>query len=221
MPHSARVLLALAALLAVGCAGSGVERARLDPNAKPALVTAPFGDLVEQWVDVPGSLWVRRPRPDLSSYRAMRIAPPTVFYDASVSPPFLSDHGQLLRSLTGAVRASMRLSLPLPETQRGGEGVLRVEAEVTDLEFDRSKSTNARVTSIVQPGRNATFVLQLADDALGTPLVRIAVKRPMPGGIFTGPWSPDIDRASELFREFARDAHVSLGHVVRPPAAPE
>jgi hypothetical protein len=223
MPRLALALLAVVALGAAGCAGDSLhtQRISVDPAAKPALVTAPFGDLVEQWVDVPGSLFVRRPRPDLGSYHAMRIARPTIFYDRGVTAPLVTDHSLLMRSLEAVVRGEMHHSLPLPETKRAGEGVLRVEAEVTDLEFDRSRATNSRVTSIVQPGRTATFVLQLSDDAAGTPLVRIAVKRPMPGGIFTGPWSPDIDRAVLLFREFAHDAHDSLGHVVRPPAAPE
>ena len=92
---------------------------------------------------------------------------------------------------------------------------------MTDLEFDRARATNSRVTSIIQPGRAATFVLQLSDDATGVPLVRIAGRRPMPGGIFTGPWAPDIDRATQLFRAFAKDARESLAHVVRPAAAPE
>jgi hypothetical protein len=220
MPHPlARALLLLSALALAGCSVPSNERIRIDPNAKPTLVTAPFGDLIEQWVDTPGALYVRRPRPDLGAYRAMRFERPALFYDASLTPPLVSDHSLLLRALEEAVRDQLTLSIPLPVTRDRGAGVLRVDSEVTDLEFDRTKATNSRVTSIIQPGRSATFVLQLADDATGTPLVRIAARRPMPGGIFTGPWAPDIDRATQLFRMFARDARDSLAHVVRPVAA--
>lgn len=209
------------ALAAAACAAppSG-PRVELDPAAVPVLVNAPFGDLVEQWVDAPGSLFVRRPRPDLGAYRALRFEQPALHYLRGVTPPLVSDHTLLVRSLGGAVREQISAAVPLPETSERGAGVLRVSAEVTDLEFDRARATNARVTSIIQPGATATFVLQLADDASGTPLVRVAARRPIPGGIYTGPWSPDIDRATQLFRSFARDARQSLAHVVRPPAPP-
>jgi hypothetical protein len=216
-----RTLLLTLALAA--CAGerTPLERVEIDPAALPTLVTAPFGDLVEQWVDAPGSLFVRRPRPDLSTYRALRFERPALFYERSVTPPLVSDHSLLLRALDTAVRDQIAASIPLPETRASGASVLRVSSEVTQLEFDRAKATNSRVTSIIQPGHTATFVLQLSDDATGVPLVRIATRRPMPGGIFTGPWAPDIDRAVQLFRAFAKDARESLAHVVRPAAPRE
>jgi hypothetical protein len=217
----AHALLGLAAALGCACAPDAArfERIQVDPAARPTLVSAPFGDLVEQWVDAPGSLFVRRPRPDLGAYRALRFERPAIFYERSVAAPLVTDHSFLTRALASAVREELMLSIPLAETSQGGDGVLRVSAEVTELEFDRSKSSNTRVTSIVEPGRTATFVLQLTDDASGTPLVRIAARRPMPGGIFTGPWSADIDRSVQLFRAFAKDARESLAHVVRPVAA--
>jgi hypothetical protein len=217
----ASALLGLAALVGCACASDPTrfERIQIDPSAQPTLVNAPFGDLVEQWVDAPGSLFVRRPRPDLGAYRALRFERPAIFYERSVAAPLASDHSFLTRALASAVRDELTLSIPLVETSQRGAGVLRVSAEVTELDFDRSKSSNTRVTSIVEPGRTATFVLQLADDDSGTPLVRIATRRPMPGGIFTGPWSADVDRCVQLFRSFARDARESLAHVVRPVAA--
>jgi hypothetical protein len=223
MPHSLPRALLLAALVLTACASERAETQRIavDPAAKPTLVNAPFGDLVEQWVDAPGGLFVRRPRPDLGAYRALRFERPSIFYESSVAAPLVSDHSMLLRALDTAVRDQIGASIPLPATKEGGAGVLRVSSEVTDLEFDRAKATNSRVTSIIQPGRTATFVLQLTDDATGTPLVRIAMRRGMPGGIFTGPWAPDIDRAVQLFRAFAKDARAALSHVVRPAAPVE
>jgi hypothetical protein len=217
-PRTACTLaLALGASLACASDPARLERIAIDPAAKPTLVTAQFGDLVEQWIDAPGSLFVRRPRPDLGAYRALRFERPAIFYERTITAPLISDHSILMRALEGAVRDQVSASIPLPETREPGENVLRVSAEVTDLEFDRAKASNSRVTSIIQPGRTATFVLQLADDASGTPLVRIAMRRPMPGGIYTGPWAPDLDRAGQLFRMFAKDVRASLAHVVRPP----
>jgi hypothetical protein len=213
--------LALAACLACATDPARLERIQIDPAAKPTLVTAQFGDLVEQWIDAPGSLYVRRPRPDLGVYRALRFERPTIFYERAIAAPLVSDHSILIRALDAAVRDQVAASIPLPETRAGGERVLRVSAEVTDLEFDRAKASNTRVTSIIQPGRTATFVLQLADDASGTPLVRVAMRRPMPGGIYTGPWAPDLDRATQLFRMFAKDVRSSLAHVVKPVAKSE
>jgi hypothetical protein len=221
LPHSRALLLA--ALASAACAGDpeAGKRIALDPKAQPTLVTAPFGDLVEQWIDAPGALYVRRPRPDLGTYRAVRFERPALFYDRVVVAPLVSDHSLLIRALDGAVRDQVAISIPLPETREPGAGVLRINAEVVGLEFDRARATNSRVTSVIQPGRPATFVMQLTDDATGVPLVRFASRRPMPGGIFTGPWAPDIDRATQLFRSFAKDARSSLAHVVRPVASPE
>jgi hypothetical protein len=223
MPYSLPRALLLAALVLPACASERAltERIAVDPAAKPVLVNEPFGDLVEQWVDAPGSLFVRRPRPDLGTYRALRFERPSIFYERSVAAPLVTDHSMLMRALDGAVRDQIGASIPLPATKQAGEGVLRVSSEVSDLEFDRAKATNSRVTSIIQPGRTATFVLQLADDETGTPLVRIAMRRSMPGGIFTGPWAPDIDRAVQLFHAFAKDARAALAHVVRPVAPAE
>jgi len=220
MPYSLPRALLLVAIVLPACASerARTERVAVDPAARPTLVSAPFGDLVEQWVDAPGSLYVRRPRPDLGTYHALRFERPSIFYERTVAAPLVTDHSLLMRALESAVRDQVGASIPLPATKQGGEGVLRVNSEVTDLEFDRAKATNSRVTSIIQPGRAATFVLQLTDDATGTPLVRIAARRSLPGGIFTGPWAPDIDRAVQLFREFAKDARAALAHVVRPPA---
>ncbi len=219
----ARALGLFAALGAAACASSSapVERIARDPAAVPVLVNEPFGDLVEQWVDAPGALYVRRPRPDLGAYRALRFERPSVFYLRTVTPPLVSDHSLLIRSLDAAVREQIGAAILLPETRESGVGVLRVSSEVVDVEFDRSRATNSRVTSIVQPGATATFVFQLSDDATGTPLVRIAARRPMPGGIFTGPWAPDLDRATLMFRSFAKDARTSLAYVVRPATRPE
>jgi hypothetical protein len=222
MLHSTtRALLFTLALAACATERPPLERIKLDPAALPTLVSAPFGDLVEQWVDAPGSLFVRRPRPDLGAFHALRFERPSLFYENTVTPPLVADHSLLVRALDNAIRDQIAASIPLPETGESGAGVLRVSGEVTDLEFDRAKATNSRVTSIIQPGRTATFVLQLSDDATGVPLVRIAMRRPMPGGIFTGPWAPDIDRAVQLFRGFAKDARLSLVHVVRPAAPAE
>lgn len=216
-----KALAPLLGLALAACTAPSSPRIAIDPKAAPTLVTAPFGDLVEQWIDAPGSLYVRRPRPDLGSFRAVRFERPAIFYDRSVTPPLVVDHSFLMRALEAAVRKQVGASIPLPEVQEAGPGVLRVSCEVVELDFDRGRATNSRVTAIIQPGRSATFVLQLADDASGTPLVRLATRRQLPGGTFTGPWSPDIDRASQLFQAFGRDARESLSHVVRPPAPPE
>jgi hypothetical protein len=223
MPHSLPRALLLATLALAACAGerAAMQRVQIDPTAKPTLVNAQFGDLVEQWVDAPGALYVRRPRPDLGAYRALRFERPSIFYERSMTAPLVTEHSVLMRALDSAVRDQTSASIPLPETMESGAGVLRISSEVIDLEFDRAKATNSRVTSIIQPGRAATFVLQLTDDATGTPLVRIAARRSLPGGIFTGPWAPDIDRAVQLFRSFAKDAQLLLAHVVRPVAPPE
>jgi hypothetical protein len=224
MPHPLPRLacgLALIALCACVSGPGAQERVTIDRSAKPTLAEAPFGDLIEQFVKAPGTLYVRRPRPDLGAYHALRYERPAIFYDASVTPPLVPDHSLLLRALQGALRDNLSAAIPLPETRASGAGVLLVSAEVTDLEFDRARASNSRVASIIQPGRSALFVLQLSDAASGTPLVRVASKRQMPGGIYTGPWSPDIDRAIQLFRGFAKDARESLSHVVRPPAPPE
>jgi hypothetical protein len=216
MKDSAALALGTLGCLALAaCSAPLRERVPLDRGA-PTLIAQPFGDLVEQWVDAPGNLYMRRPRPDLASYRALRFEQPAIFYDTQVTPPLVADHSMLVRGLANALRAELSRLMQLPESRRPGEGILRVSCEVVDLEFDRARATNARVTSIVQPGHAATFVLQLTDDATGTPLVRVASRRQMPGGIFTGPWSPELDRAIQLFREFARDARESLAHVVRP-----
>ena len=221
-PLSRALVLAASAHL-VSCTGALVpqERVVLDPLALPTLVTAPFGDLIEQWVDLPGSLYVRRPRPDLGAYRAVRLERPAVFYRRSLALPLQSSHAMLVRALDGVVREQIAVSISLPETREAGTGVLRVSSEVVNLDFDRARAANSRVTSIIEPGAAATFVLQLTDDATGTPLVRIATRRPMPGGIYTGPWAPDIDRSIQLFHAFAKDARRALAHVVRQVQAPE
>jgi len=216
-----RLLVPALALGIAACTSLPLPRIAIDPKAVPALVNAPFGDLVEQWVDSPGSLFVRRPRPDLGAYRAVRFERPTIFYGRAVTPPLVSDHSMLMRTLESVVRNQVGASLPLPVTSQAGDGVLRVSCEVIDLDFDRARSSNSRVTAIIQSGRTVTFVLQLSDDATGTPLVRMANRRPMPGGTFTGPWSPDLDRSNQLFQSFGRDARESLSHVVRPAAAPQ
>jgi hypothetical protein len=220
--HARRRLLApLVALALAACAAPSSPRIAIDPKAVPTLVSAPFGDLVEQWIDAPGTLYVRRPRPDLGAFHAMRFERAAIFYDPSVTPPLVADHTFLMRALDNAVRNQVGASIPLPVAKEPGAGVLRVSSEVVGLEFDRGRATNSRVTSIIQPGRSATFVLQLSDDASGAPLVRLAARRQLPGGIFTGPWAPDLDRAAQLFQAFGRDARESLSHVVRPPAPPE
>jgi hypothetical protein len=210
----------LACCAALACAAT-LPGARIphDPRG-PQLVNAPFGDLVEQWVDAPGNLYVRRPRPDFTAYRALRFEQPSIFYDVRVTPPLVQDHSILVRSLADAVRAGVGSALPFAIAAKPGPGVLRVRAEVTELEFDRARVSNSRVTSIIQPGASAMFVLEIADDETGTPLLRVAARRQMPGGIFTGPWAPDIDRSQLLFRGFASDTRECLAHVVRPVAAP-
>jgi len=216
-----RAILLVALLALAACASdSPQERIALDPTG-PKLLIKPFGDLVEQWVDAPGALYVKRPRPDLGAYHALRFERPGLFYDRRVTPPLVQDHSMLMRALDGAVRQAMAAAVPLPESRDSGSGVLRVSTEVSNIEFDRARATNSRVTSIIQPGAAATFIIELADDATGTPLVRIAARRPMPGGIYTGPWAPDIDRAIQLFRSFGQDVRLSLVHVVRPVVAPE
>lgn len=211
----------LVALLLAACAnGASQERIALDPTG-PKLLVKPFGDLVEQWVDAPGALYMRRPRPDLAAYRGLRFERPGLYYDRRVTPPLVQDHSMLTRALEGAVRDALAAAVPLPESREGGAGILRVTSEVSNIEFDRARATNSRVTSIIQPGAAATLVIELADDATGTPLVRIAARRPMPGGIYTGPWAPDIDRAIQLFRSFGQDVRLSLVHVVRPVVAPD
>ncbi|HEU4429376.1 MAG TPA: hypothetical protein VFT98_11525 [Myxococcota bacterium] len=218
---SPRAAWLVALALSAACANEASrERIALDPSG-PKLLVKPFGDLVEQWVDAPGALYVKRPRPDLSAFRGVRFERPGLFYDRRVTPPLVQDHSMLTRALDGAVREAMAAAVPLPESREGGAGVLRVSTEVSNIEFDRARATNSRVTSIIQPGAAATFIIELADDATGTPLVRIAARRAMPGGIYTGPWAPDIDRAIQLFRSFGQDVRLSLVHVVRPVVAPD
>ena len=219
--RATRAALLFAAFGLCACAGSvSRQRIEFDPGG-PQLVSAPFGDLIEQWVSAPGNLYMKRPRPDFTSYRAMRIEQPGLFYDARVTPPILQDHGKLVRALEASVAQEVSESIPLPITTERGAGILRVRSEVTGLEFDRARATNSRVTSIVQPGAAAIFVLDLSDDASGTPLLRVAARRQLPGGIYTGPWAPDIDRALELFRGFAQDARDCLALVFKSSVAQE
>lgn len=212
--------LAACALLLACTSGEPQERIAVDPTG-PKLLVKPFGDLVEQWVDAPGALYVKRPRPDLSTFRGLRFVRPALYYDRRVTAPLVQDHSMLLRALDEAMRDALAAAVPLPESREGGAGILRVETEVSNLEFDRARATNSRVTSIIQPGAAATFIVEISDDATGAPLVRIAARRAMPGGIYTGPWAPDIDRSIQLFRSFAQDVRLSLVHVVRPVVAPD
>ena len=211
-----RAVLICAALALFSCAAQFAnERIELDPTG-PKLVNAPFGDLIEQWVTAPGNLYMKRPRPDFTSYRAMRIERPGLFYDSRVTPPLTQDHSKLVRALEAAVAEDVAPIIPLPVTSERGAGILRVRSEVTGLEFDRQHATNSRVTSITQPSASAVFVLDLSDDASGTSLLRVAARRQLPGGIYTGPWSPDIDRSLELFHGFAQDAKACLALVFKP-----
>jgi hypothetical protein len=211
------IAICIAALLATSCTAP-TARIPIDPRG-PQLAMAPFGDLVEQVVDAPGNLYLRRPRPDFGSYRALRFEQPAIYYDPRVTPPLVQDHSLLTRSLTEAVSVGIGRSIPLPVVALRGPGVLRVRAEVSKLEFDRARASNSRVTSIIQPGAAAMFVLEIADDETGTPLLRVAARRQMPGGIYTGPWAPDIDRSIQLFRGFVDDARQCLAFVVRPASA--
>lgn len=203
-------------LLACACASSPRSQPAAEPEAPRGqrLAEAEFGDLVEQWITAPGNLYVRRPRPDLSGYHALRFESAAVYYDQRVTPPVEGDHRLLVRALNEFLLPEVATATGLPASQERGAGVLRVRSEVNDLDFDRNRATgSSRVTSIIQSGGAALFVLELADDASGAPLVRVALRRTMPGGVFTGPWSPDIDRARQLFRELSEDAHQSLALV--------
>jgi hypothetical protein len=211
------IAICAAALLAASCTVPSA-RIPIDPRG-PQLATAQFGDLIEQVVDAPGNLYLRRPRPDFGAYQALRFEQPAIYYDPRVTPPLVQDHSMLTRSLADAVTTGVARSVPLPVVAQRGRGVLRVRAEVSKLEFDRARASNSRVTSIIQPGAAAMFVLEIADDETGTPLLRIAGRRQMPGGIYTGPWAPDIDRSIQLFRGFVEDARKCLAYVVRPARA--
>jgi hypothetical protein len=218
--------LAIAAPLA-GCTATSAPPAAAplarasDAPARPSLAEAPFGDLVEQWTSTPGNLYVRRPRPDFAAYQALLFEPAAILYDARSVVPQRRDHERLAGALLEFTRESTLAALRLPEANAPGSGVLRVRTEVSGLDFDSSINNNSRVTSIIQPGGDALYVLELADAESGTPLLRVAVSRSMPGGIFTGPWSPELDRARQLFRAFGLDAQETLGVVfgrLRPPA---
>lgn len=211
-----------AALLSACATATTPEQQAVAPAAPPGerLSTAPFGDLVEQWTATPGSLFVKRPRPDFAAYRSLRIETPAIYYGEQTLPPLRQDHELLLGALRGLVAQGAPAAIGLPAGETRGTGVLRVRSEVNDLDVDRSRTVgNTRVTSIIQPGRAALFVLELADDATGEPLLRVAASRALPGGIYTGPWSPELDRARQLFRGFADDASETLAVVFGEPSA--
>lgn len=181
------------------------------PQRQP-LALRPLEDLVEQWTASPGNLFLRRPRPDFTQYDAIFVEPPEVYYTEGVVPPVIADDRRLRNAFESAMAEELGPATGLPATKRRGAGVLLIRFEVSNLDLDRNRNGlgQSRVTSIIQPSGNVFFVVEVADDATGTPLVRFAMRRPLPGGIFTGPWWPDLDRARQLFIQFSQDAGENL-----------
>ncbi len=200
-------------LVPLACATGAPPGPSAEETTAPRLATAPLGDLVEQWIVSSGNLFLKRPRPDFAAYRSLRVEVPALYFEDHTTPPIAQDQAMLKRGFQAVLIAQVTKAIGLPAGNARGPGVLRVRGEANDLELDRARSGNSRVTSIIQPSGNVFFVLELADDVTGEPLVRFAMRRPLPGGIYTGPWWPDLDRARLLFRTFAADAHENLAIV--------
>jgi hypothetical protein len=185
------------------------------PGQRTTLALSPLGDLVEQWTAAPGNLFLRRPRPDFEQYETIRVEMPAVYYSEGVTPPIPSDTVRLKKAFRAAMAEELGPATGLPVSDRRGPHVLVILSEASNVDLDRNRNGlgQSRVTSIIQPSGNVFFVVEVADDATGTPLVRFAMRRPLPGGIFTGPWWPELDRARQLFLQFAQDAGNGLGVV--------
>lgn len=198
-----------------GEAPASVEASFAIPPERERLALSPLEDLVEQWTTSPGNLFLRRPRPDFTQYEAIRVETPRLYYREGVIPPVSADDLRLRRAFEGAMIDDLGPATGLPVTKRRGAGVLLIRAEVSNLDLDRNRNGTgqSRVTSIIQPSGSVFFVVEVSDDATGAALVRYAMRRPLPGGIFTGPWWPDLDRARQLFIRFSQDAREGLAFV--------
>ncbi len=210
-----RALVSLLLVSLMGLGGCVLRSASLeeplivDQAADP--VTS--GDGLRQWwvADASGALYVKPPHPGLDRYRAYLIEPPKLHFRRLSAKPTRNDAVRLSHNMAKVIQRRLEAVFGWSEADGPGPEVVRVRAQVSNLEFSSpDSSSHTRTTALVSTGRLVYFMLELQDSETSDPLVRYGVRRPLPGGTFTGPSWHELDRARLVFRAFGIDIGPNL-----------
>jgi hypothetical protein len=204
-------LISLVVLLPLGCAfGAG---SRTSPvSDKPAGHVG--GVLGMRQVAVPdavGMMFVRPPGLDVDQYHAYVIETPLLHFRKLSGKPTRGESIRLSRVLADETRAGLERALGWREVAEPGPGIARVQVQASHINFSSpDSSSHTRTTALVSTGSLIYFMLEIQDSESRLPLLRYGIRRPLPGGTFTGPYWHEIDRARLAFRSFGRDMRPSL-----------
>ena len=208
------VLLALLAGL-VGCAGTSTPTSPsvVQTEAVPPEVSNTTDGLRFKWVmEGSGYLFVKPPNVDLSRYTAYLLEPPKLHFTPLSGRPNRTDAVRLSRSMARVIRPKLERTFGWKAVEEPGPEVIRIRALVSDIEFSSpDASAHTRTTAIVSSSGMVVFTLDFRDSTTKEPLARYAVRRPLPGGTFSGPYWHELDRARMVFRAFGGDLETSLG----------
>ena len=208
----ALVPLLLVSLIGLGgCALPGAGRDVLIVKEPADPVTAVDG-LRQWWVaDASGALYVKPPHPGLDRYRAYLIESPKLHFRRLSAKPSRNDAARLSTHMANVIRRRLESAFGWSEADAPGPEVVRVRAQVSHIEFSSpDTSSHTRTTALVSRGSMVYFMLELQDSETSDPLVRYGVRRPLPGGTFTGPSWHELDRARLVFRHFGNDIIPNL-----------
>lgn len=196
----------------MGCAGmAGSPAAVVVEEAPPELRTSRDG-LRQKWVaDASGYLFVKPPSVDLSRYNAYLLDKPKLHFVPLSGKPSRSEATRLSRAMARVLRPKLEQSLGWTEAQAAGPNVIRVSALVSNIEFSSPDvSSHTRTTALVSSSGMVVFTLEFRDSTTRELLARYGVRRPLPGGTYTGPSWHELDRARVVFRSFGIDLEPSL-----------
>lgn len=209
-------LVSFALLLPTSCAVSRTGQASPVTKKPAAHVAGVVGMRQVRVPDASGMLFVRPPGLDTGRYQAYLIEPPQLHFRKLSGKPSRGESIRLSRNLAKVTRAQLERSLGWSEAEAPGPGVVRVRVHASHINFSTpDTSSHTRTTALVTTGSLIYFMLEMQDSESEVSLVRYGVRRPLPGGTFTGPYWHELDRAQLAFRAFGFDIRPNLESLAR------
>lgn len=205
------VLFAGVSVFLVGCASAPAPVPEVTIVAAGSEASAVAG--MRQWIvaDASGSLFVKPPRPSLGTYQRYLLDPPRLHFTPLSGKPSRRQAHSLSRVMGRRLSQEIEKAFGWEPAEHAGPGVIRVRSLVSNIAFSSPDASNfTRTTALVSSSGSVVFSLEFQDALSSESLVRYAVRRPLPGGTFTGPAWHELDRARLVFRRFAADIAPNL-----------